>query len=81
MELPGEATTYNEAVTVAKQTPDSDLAIAAHLEDRRWSQLPAAADTLRAQAEEALQLRESAWSPLAAQLGGWVPLQRGCARA
>ena len=34
-----------------------------------------AAETLRGQASDALQVRESAWAPLAAQLGGWVPLE------
>ncbi|WP_101948000.1 AAA family ATPase [Mycobacterium sp. 3519A] len=65
---------YNDAVATARQTPEDDTALAAHVE----STLVAAAvsaDTLRAQAAEALTSRESAWAPLAAQLGGWVPME------
>ena len=47
---------------------------AAHLESTLVA-VAAAADDLRAQADEALKLRESTWAPIAAQLGGWVPLE------
>ena len=73
VDLPALAA-YNEAVASAHQSPDGDTELAAHLE----SALVAAADvadTLRAQAGDALKLRESTWAPLAAQLGGWVPME------
>lgn len=72
VELPALAT-YNQAVGGAQQAPD-DTALAAHVESALIA-VTAAADTLRAQATNALSLRESAWAPLAAQLGGWVPME------
>jgi recombinational DNA repair ATPase RecF len=65
---------YNEAVAGAQQMPDDDAALLAHLE----STLVAVADAteaLRTQAAEALKLRESAWAPLAAQIGAWAPME------
>jgi recombinational DNA repair ATPase RecF len=73
VELPALAT-YNHAVAAAQQAPDDDTALAAHLESTVIA-VTAAADTLRAQATDALSLRESAWAPLAAQLGGWVSME------
>lgn len=67
-------TAYNEAIAAARHTPDDDTALAAHLESALIA-VTATADTLRAQATEALSVRESAWAPLAAQLGGWLPME------
>ena len=60
--LPALAT-YNQAVAAAQQTPEGATALAAHLELALVAAV-AAADTLRAQADEALTLRESTWAPL-----------------
>ncbi|ORV10004.1 recombinase RecF [Mycobacterium celatum] len=65
---------YNRAVTAAKQVPADDNALADHLESKLTNVI-AAAETLRAEADAALARRESAWAPLAAQLGGWVRLE------
>jgi recombinational DNA repair ATPase RecF len=73
VELPALAA-YNQAVASAQQAPDDDTALTVHLESA-LSAVTATADTLRAQATEALSARESAWAPLAAQLGGWVPME------
>lgn len=77
-EMPGVdlpvITTFNAAVAAAKQVPGDDIALADHLESALVA-VAAAADTLRAQAGEALKLREDLWSPIAAQLGGWVSLE------
>lgn len=65
---------YNGAVAVARKIPVGDDALAAHAE----STLPeviAAAESLRAEAADELSRRETAWAPLAAQLGGWVGLE------
>ena len=73
VELPALAA-YNQAVVTAQQSPDDDTQLAAHLESALIA-VTDAADALRAQAGEALKQRESSWAPLAAQLGGWVPME------
>ena len=77
-EIPGvdlpAVSEYNRAVTGAQQFPADDLALAAHLESA-FTTAVAAAEVLRAEAGDALAHRESAWAPLAAQLGGWVQLE------
>jgi hypothetical protein len=65
---------YNQAVAAVQTSPDDDTELAAHLESALVAAADAA-DTLRTQAGDALKLRESAWAPLAAQLGGWVPME------
>jgi recombinational DNA repair ATPase RecF len=66
--------TYNDAVLAAQQLPEGDEAVAAHLELTLLT-VAESAEVLRTQAAEALKSRESSWAPLAAQLGGWVPLE------
>lgn len=73
VELPAIAA-YNHAVATVEPIPDDDMALANHLESALIAAADAA-DTLRAQAGDALKLRESTWAPLAAQLGGWVPME------
>jgi energy-coupling factor transporter ATP-binding protein EcfA2 len=73
VDLPALAT-YNEAVASVHQSPDGDTELAAHLESASVAAADIA-DTLRAQAGDALELRESSWAPLAAQLGGWLPME------
>ena len=73
MDLPALAA-YNEAVAApirARTATPSWLPIWS----RHWSRSPTSPTTLRAQAGDALKLRESTWAPLAAQLGGWVPME------
>lgn len=65
---------YNEAVAAARQVPDGDADLAAHLEST-LTDVAAAADALRTQAGEAAKARETAWAPIAAQLGAWVQLE------
>lgn len=66
--------TYNDAVAAARQIPTGDDALAAHAEST-LTEVIVAAETLRAQAADELARRETAWAPLAAQLGGWVGLE------
>ncbi|RAV16983.1 recombinase RecF [Mycolicibacterium sp. GF69] len=73
VELPALAG-YNDAVAAAQQIPDNDAELASRVETTLTA-VAAAADTLGAQASEALKLRESTWKSVAAQLGGWVPLE------
>jgi RecF/RecN/SMC N terminal domain len=73
VELPA-LTAYNQAVATVQTSPDDDTELAAHLETALIVAADAA-DTLRTQAGDALKLRESTWAPLAAQLGGWVPME------
>lgn len=73
VELPALAG-YNHAVAAVQPSPDDDTELAAHLESTLVA-VADAADTLRTQAGDALKLRESTWAPLAAQLGGWVPME------
>ncbi len=73
VELPALAA-YNQTVASVQPSPDDDTELAAHLESALIAAADAA-DTLRTQAGEALKLRESTWAPLAAQLGGWVPME------
>jgi hypothetical protein len=73
VDLPALAT-YNEAVASVHQSPDGDTELAAHLESASVAAADIA-DTLRAQVGDALELRESSWAPLAAQLGGWLPME------
>nr|WP_228768675.1 AAA family ATPase [Mycolicibacterium malmesburyense]CRL68226.1 hypothetical protein CPGR_00788 [Mycolicibacterium malmesburyense] len=68
-------TPYSAAVQAARQYSDSDDALATHLESTLVA-VADAADALCAQAGDALQQREGAWAPLAAQVGGWVPVER-----
>lgn len=65
---------YNEAVSVSNPAPTGDAELASHLESALVA-VAAAADLVRVQAEAALRLREDSWAPLAAQIGGWVPLE------
>ena len=78
-EVPGVELTalagYNDAVTVARQKPDGDTDLAAHLETT-LTDVAAAADALRQQAADAVAARESVWAPIAVQLGGWVPMEQ-----
>jgi recombinational DNA repair ATPase RecF len=78
-EIPGvdlpAVTEYNGAVTSAQRAPAEDNALAAHLESALTSVI-AAGETLHAQADDALARRENTWAPLAAQLGGWVQLEK-----
>ena len=73
VELPALAA-YNQAVAAVQPSPDDDTELAAHLESTLVA-VVAVGDTLRTQAGDALKLRESTWAPLAAQLGGWVPME------
>ncbi|MGV9803612.1 AAA family ATPase [Mycobacterium sp. NPDC003449] len=73
VELGGLAA-YNDAVTGARRAPVGDEALAAHAE-AALTEVIAAADSVRTQAADELARRESAWAPLAAQLGGWVRLE------
>jgi recombinational DNA repair ATPase RecF len=73
LELPA-VPDYNRTVAAAQQFPADDHALAAHLESA-LTNVAAAAETMRAEAGEALACRESTWAPLAAQLGGWVQLE------
>ncbi|WP_242656927.1 AAA family ATPase [Mycobacterium lehmannii] len=63
------------AVQTARQVPDGDEALATHLESTLVTVVDAA-EAMRAQADEALKQREGAWAPLAAQIGGWVPVEK-----
>jgi uncharacterized Zn finger protein (UPF0148 family) len=74
VELPA-VTEYNRAVENAQQFPADDNALVAHLESASTT-VVAAADVLRREAGDALERRESTWAPLAAQLGGWVQLEK-----
>ncbi|GJJ22527.1 MULTISPECIES: AAA family ATPase [Mycolicibacterium] len=78
IEVPGvdlpTVAAYTGAVTAARQLPVGDDALATHAESA-LTEVVAAAEALRAQAAEELEQRESAWAPLAAQLGGWVRLE------
>jgi ABC-type lipoprotein export system ATPase subunit len=74
VDLPG-LPTFNDAAATATQAPTEDAALATHLE----ASLVAVADvaeTLRAQAAEALSAREDIWAPLAGRVGGWVESER-----
>ena len=77
-EVPGvdlpALSTYNAAVAAAQQIPVGDDVLPAHAEST-LTEVIAAAETLRAQAAAELEQRESAWAPVAAQLGGWVGLE------
>ena len=73
VELPA-LTAYNQAVATVQPSPDDDTELATHLESALIAAADAA-DTLRTQAGDALKQRESTWAPLAAQLGGWVPME------
>nr|MDT0524045.1 hypothetical protein [Streptomyces sp. DSM 41633] len=66
--------TYNDAVAAARKIPVGDDALAAHAEST-LTEVIAAAESLRAEAADELARRETAWAPLAAQLGGWVGLE------
>jgi ABC-type lipoprotein export system ATPase subunit len=78
-EIPGvdvpAVTEYNSAVAAAQQAPTEDNALAAHLESA-LTIVAAVAETLHTQADDALARRENTWAPLAAQLGGWVQLEK-----
>jgi recombinational DNA repair ATPase RecF len=74
VDLPAVAE-YNSAVTAAEKAPTDDSALAAHLESALTT-VVAAAETLHAQADDALARRENMWAPLAAQLGGWAQLEK-----
>lgn len=65
---------YRDAVAAARRIPVADDALATHVEST-LTEVIAAAEALRAQAAEELERRESAWAPVAAQLGGWVGLE------
>jgi recombinational DNA repair ATPase RecF len=65
---------YNEAVAAARNLPADLARLAAHL-DTTMVAVAEAADTLRAEAVDAMRARESAWGPLAAQLAAWVRLE------
>lgn len=65
---------YNDAVAAARKIPVGDDDLAAHAEST-LTELIAAAETLRAEAADELARRETAWAPLATQLGGWVGLE------
>lgn len=77
-EVPGidlpELSTYNDAVAAARKVPVGDDALASHAEST-LTEVIAAAESLRAHAADELARRESAWAPVAAQLGGWVGLE------
>lgn len=73
VDLPA-STIYNEAVTAALKKPEDAADLATHLESTLIA-VAEAAEALRIQAGEALELRESTWAPLAVQLGGWVRLE------
>ena len=60
---------YTAAVAAAQQAPADDTALAVHLESM-LTEVVASAEALRVQAADVLAQRESAWAPLAAQLGG-----------
>lgn len=66
---------YNLAVATAINRPDGDFELAGHLETTLLA-VAEAAESLVAQATEALQRRENEWAPLAAQLGAWVPIEQ-----
>lgn len=66
---------YNEAVAATADKPDGDVDLANHLDSTLLS-VAGHAEALRAQAQEALELRENAWAPVAAQIAGWVSLER-----
>ncbi|MGB3356828.1 MAG: ATP-binding protein [Mycobacterium sp.] len=65
---------YNGAVAAAKVMPDDDVELANHLESAMLAVFESAG-ALRVQAQSALDARESTWAPIAAQLGGWIPLE------
>jgi recombinational DNA repair ATPase RecF len=65
---------YRQARAAAQDLPTGDADLAAHLEST-MVKVTEAAGALRAQAADALKVRESAWGPLAAQLGAWVPVE------
>ncbi|WP_166902464.1 AAA family ATPase [Mycobacterium sp. DL440] len=65
---------YNDAVAAARKIPVGDDALAAHAESTLTEAI-VAAESLRADAADELARRETAWAPLAAQLGGWVGLE------
>ncbi|MCG5431949.1 AAA family ATPase [Mycobacterium sp. MYCO198283] len=73
VELPALAT-FNDAVAAARQAPDGETELAAHLEATVPAVI-ATAEALRNQADVALKQRESVWVPLAVQLGAWVPAE------
>ncbi|MED5812868.1 AAA family ATPase [Mycolicibacterium sp. 050232] len=73
IDLPG-LSAYNVAVAAARKVPVGDDALAVHAEST-LTEVIAAAESLRAQASDELARRESAWAPVAAQLGGWVGLE------
>lgn len=66
---------YNAAVAAAVAAPFADLELAAHLETTILA-VAVAAESLRAEAAEALRQRENVWGPIAAQLGAWVPVEQ-----
>lgn len=66
---------YKEAFNAAQRAPADDTELVAHFESALVS-VAAAADLVRVQADAALSVRESSWAPLAAQLGGWVPMEQ-----
>ena len=68
--------TYRDAAAVAHERPAGDEELAAHLESALVT-VAAAADSLRAEAADALAKRENTWAPIAAQIGGWVPIEQG----
>ena len=67
--------TYRNAVAEALDIPAEDVALAQHLESALVA-VAAAADTLKVEAGQALEAMESTWAPVAAQVGGWVPLEQ-----
>lgn len=73
IDLPALAN-YNNAVAAARNIPVTDDALATHAESA-LTEVIAAAETLRVEAADELARRETAWAPLAAQLGGWVGLE------
>jgi recombinational DNA repair ATPase RecF len=73
VELPA-LSTYNDAVAAARALPVGDDALATHAEST-LTEVIVAAESLHSQAAQELAQRESAWAPLAAQLGGWVRLE------
>lgn len=62
---------YNNAASTARQVPDGDGALADHVEVSLVA-VADAAEALRNEAGHLLAAREDAWSPVAAELGGWV---------
>lgn len=66
---------YNDAVAAVADKPDGATELASHLE-ATLTAVAAAADDLRAEAADLLKARDDSWTPLAAQLGAWVPSER-----